>query len=65
MNSERPSPIPAKNQVLVVIAWIVTLSISTLPMIIWRASTGQVPQWLFWVQLALLGIMFALGFAWK
>ncbi len=65
MNSERLSPTPATNQTPVVIAWIVTLSISTLPTIIWHESTGQVPKWLFWGQLALLGIMFGLSFAWK
>ena len=65
MSSKQPSPSSGINQVPVVIAWIVTLLISTLPLIIWRESTGQVPEWLYWVQLALLGVMIGLSFVWK
>jgi uncharacterized membrane protein AbrB (regulator of aidB expression) len=50
---------------MIVVAWIVTLLISTLPTIIWRELTGQVPDLLFWTQLALLGIMIGLCFVWK
>jgi membrane protease YdiL (CAAX protease family) len=58
-----PSTFLMKPNIMVV--WIVTLFVSTLPTIIWREISGQVPEWLFWTQLALLGIMIGLSLVWK
>jgi uncharacterized membrane protein AbrB (regulator of aidB expression) len=65
MNSAQPSSTLQTKPIVIVVAWIVTLLLSTLPTIIWRELTGQVPDWLFWMQLALLGIMIGLSFVWK
>lgn len=65
MNSAQPPSVFRTKPIMIVVAWIVTLLISTLPTIIWRELTGQVPDLLFWTQLALLGIMIGLCFVWK
>jgi len=65
MNSAQPPSVFRTKPIMIVVAWIVTLLISTLPTIIWRELTGQVPDLLFWTQLALLGIMIGLSFVWK
>jgi uncharacterized protein len=47
------------------VAWLVTLIISTLPTILLRELTGQVPAWLFPAQMALIGFMLILTFVLK
>ena len=64
MNSVLPSTNQSKST-LVVVAWVITLLISTLPTIFWRETTGQAPSWLIWAQLVLLAGMVGLTFVWK
>jgi membrane protease YdiL (CAAX protease family) len=59
------TPARTKQTSVIVIAWIVTLIISTLPMILWREIVGQEPAWLFAAKLAVLAIMLVTSFAWK
>jgi hypothetical protein len=55
---------PSQKLVLT-FAWLVTLSVSLLPNILWRTLTGQTPTWLFPSKLALLGALVVAGFFWR
>lgn len=55
--------LPSQKLVLT-FAWLVTLSVSLLPNILWQTLTGQTPAWLFPLKLALLGVLIVAGFFW-
>ncbi len=44
-----------------VAAWVVMLLVSTLPTILFKEITGNVPDWLFWAKIGLLGLAFLLS----
>ncbi len=46
-------------------AWGLALLISDLPDVLWNAVTGNVPGWLFWAKVGVLGAALALCLLWK
>jgi membrane protease YdiL (CAAX protease family) len=54
-----------RQTTVVVVAWIVTLIISTLPTILWHEIYGQEPSWFLAGKIALLGVMIALSYVWQ
>ena len=59
------SEIPITNKRITIIAWIITLFISTLPDIIWHEFIGGTAPWLFWGKIFFLGFLLILTFYWK
>ena len=64
MQTSSANLIPQRNIVLIV-AWAVTLLVSTLPKILLNELGDGAPNWLFWGQIAFVAVMFALTFLWK
>jgi hypothetical protein len=50
---------------LILSAWGLILLISDLPDVLWNAVTGEVPGWLFWGKVGMLGASLALCLLWK
>ncbi len=50
---------------LILSAWGLILLISDLPNVIWNAVTGEVPSWLFWAKVGVLGAALVLFLLWK
>ena len=64
MQTSSANSFPQRNVVLIV-AWAVTLLVSTLPTILLNELGSGVPDWLFWVQVAFIAVILALTFLWK
>jgi hypothetical protein len=47
---------PRKKIFLISSAWLSILLISDLPNILWNSFSGQVPEWLIWIKVGLLGL---------
>ena len=50
---------------LILSAWGLILLISNLPDVLWTAVTGEIPGWLFWAKVGILGVALALCWLWK
>jgi hypothetical protein len=50
---------------LLLTAWGLILLISNLPDVLWNAVTGEIPGWLFWGKIGVLGAALALCLFWK
>ena len=50
---------------LILSAWGLILLISNLPDVLWTAVTGEIPGWLFWAKVGILGAALALCWLWK
>lgn len=55
----------AGDKLIIVVAWIVTLSISLLPDIFFRELTGSLPAWVFWVKVGLIVVLLAVSLLWR
>jgi hypothetical protein len=55
-----PYPVPRSSNKMTILAWIVTILISTLPDIAWVELAGAVPAWLTFVK---MGLLLGLGLA--
>ena len=64
MHTDSADPSPRRGIVLIV-AWAVTLLVSTLPTILLNELGGGAPDWLFWAKVAFVAVMLALAFLWK
>ena len=53
------------NATTVILAWVVTLLVSSLGDIAWFKLTGVVPLWLLWMKVSLLGSLILLSWIWK
>jgi uncharacterized protein len=53
------------NASSIVLAWVVTLLVSSLGDIAWFELTGVVPLWLLWAKISLLGALILLSWLWK
>jgi membrane protease YdiL (CAAX protease family) len=53
------------NASSIVLAWVVTLFVSSLGDIAWFELTGVVPLWLLWAKISLLGALILLSWLWK
>jgi hypothetical protein len=57
---------PFSNRLpLLLSAWGLILLISNLPDVLWTAVTGEIPGWLFWAKVGVLGAALALCLLWK
>jgi membrane protease YdiL (CAAX protease family) len=66
MTSTSTSPkISTEKLPLILFAWGVILMISDLPDTLWNAITGEIPGWLFWGKLVILGMALVLCLFWK
>jgi hypothetical protein len=61
-NSSDSSP---QRRAAVIVAWIVTLLVSTLPTILLNELGGGAPGWLFWAKIVFIALMLVLTFFWK
>ena len=50
---------------LIVLAWVVTLLVSTLPDALWAELIGAAPSWLFWAKAGLVLVLIVLAWAWN
>lgn len=64
MQTSSANSIPQRKVVLIV-AWVVTLLVSTLPTILLNELGSGGPDWVFWAQVAFVAVMLALTFLWK
>lgn len=62
MNIAQP---PRQRSILLIVAWTVTLLVSTLPTILLNELGPGAPGWLFWIKIAFVAIMLLLAFIWK
>jgi hypothetical protein len=62
---ENPYLVQQHNRDLTILAWVVTLLISTLPDIAWIELTGNTPPWLINAKMGLLLIVGVSAFIWK
>jgi membrane protease YdiL (CAAX protease family) len=53
------------NASSIAIAWVVTLLVSSLSDIAWFELNGEVPLWLLWAKISLLGTLILLSWLWK
>jgi hypothetical protein len=60
-----PYPIAQSNRKLTVLAWIMTIMVSTMPDILFDIFTGGVPGWLLYAKMGLLVFMIAVTVFWK
>jgi hypothetical protein len=58
-------PIKQTSRNLTIIAWIITILISTLPDIAWIELTGSLPDWLVYAKMGLLAILALVAFIWN
>jgi hypothetical protein len=66
MTMSTSSPrITSEKFALVFFAWGLALLISDLPDMIWNAVTGEIPEWLFWGKVGVLGAAVAISLLWK
>ena len=65
-NSKQPNQMELGSPKRVLwLAWVVTLTVSLAPNILFQVSTGYTPSWLFGAKLALLGVMILVGLLWS
>ncbi len=60
-----PYPIPRSSRGLTLIAWAVTVLVSSLPDILWNELTGSLPSWLGYAKMVLLLALALAALAWK
>lgn len=65
MNANHSLQNPQEKRFLISAAWVSILLVSDLPDILWNALLGQVPEWLVWIKVGLLGLLFGLCLIWK
>lgn len=63
--AENPYPIRQSSRDLTILAWAVTLLISTLPDIAWIELTGSSPAWLTYAKMGLLLVLSLTAYVWK
>lgn len=60
-----PYLVRQNNHNLTILAWVVTLLISTLPEIAWIELTGSSPAWLTYAKMGLLLVLAVMAFVWR
>lgn len=63
--AHNPYLVQQSNRELTIVAWVVTLLISTLPEIIWIEVSGSSPAWLAYARMGLLLALVLSTFVWK
>lgn len=63
--AENPYPIRQSSRDLTILAWVITLLISTLPDIAWIELTGSSPAWLTYAKMGLLLALTLTAFVWQ
>ncbi len=61
----RPVSVMPRKPLLLSVAWISILLISDVPNTIWHGLFQQVPNWMFWGKVGVLGLLTVVCFAWK
>jgi len=64
-STNQSEPVAHAPAATIAAAWLVTLLVSPLGDIFCFELTGAVPPWLFWVKVALLGVLILLSWLWK
>ncbi len=54
-----------QNRLLPLVAWAIILLISDVPNVIWHGFSQQIPEWMFWGKVGVLGLFLAVCWAWK
>ncbi len=65
MNNSNPTSKNPGGITGLLFAWGLILLISDVPDVIWNASVGEVPVWLFWIKIGVLGAAFFTCLLWK
>ncbi len=60
----RVSALP-RNRLLPLLAWATILLISDVPNVIWHGLSQQVPEWIFWGKVGVLGLLLIVCLSWK
>jgi len=63
--SDSKFPVRQSSYKLTIIAWIVTILVSSLPNIVWSELFNSNPEWLSWVKMGLLFILILLTLFWS
>jgi hypothetical protein len=63
--TENPYPVRQGSRDLTILAWVVTLLVSTLPDIAWIELTGSSPAWLTYAKMGLLVVLALTAFVWE
>ena len=58
-------PVPRSNRNLTIVAWVVTIMVSTLPDIVFDKSPGGIPTWITFAKAGLLLALSLAAFFWK